>query len=322
MGSNLMTEPCRVVFLGTPDFAVPVLEALVQAGYTIPFVITQPDKPTGRKQRLTPPPVKEAAVRLGLTVRQPVKVREAMEDIAAARPDILLTAAYGQILPQRLLDLARHGSLNVHASLLPRWRGAAPIHRAIMAGDEVSGVTLMEMVRELDAGPLISSVTVPIGPDDTVGTLHDNLAQAGAALLIDTLPDYLSGQLTAKPQPEEGVTYAERILPADERIDWNRTVKDVHNHVRGLSPWPVARTTWQGKPFKVWKTRRKPEDSLSIDVPGTVSVAHDGDVMVRCLDGWLCMEVVQPAGKRQMEAKHWMHGIQSDSTTFEDDCGK
>lgn len=316
-----MTEAASIVFLGTPDFAVPVLEAIVKAGYTVPLVITQPDKPTGRKQLLTPPPVKEAALRLGLTVLQPIKVRAAIDDIASVQPDILLTAAYGQLLPQRLLDLARVGSLNVHASLLPRWRGAAPIHRAIMAGDKQSGVTLMEMVRALDAGPSVAAVTLPIGSDDTVGTLHDRLAQAGAKLLLTSLPHYLTGELTARDQPDVGITYAERILPADEQIDWNRPAKDVHNHVRGLSPWPVARTLWRGKPFKVWQTSTGPLDIVSGGEPGAVCVASNGQVAVRCQDGWLALDVVQPAGKRKMAANAWIHGLKADGTKFEDGCG-
>ncbi|WP_029420573.1 methionyl-tRNA formyltransferase [Alicyclobacillus macrosporangiidus] len=314
-----MNGRVRIVFFGTPDFAVPVLRALAGAPWAeVAGVVTQPDRPAGRRQTLTPPPVKRAAQELGLPVWQPERVRapEALEAIARLEPDVCVTAAYGQILPQRLLDIPRRGCLNVHASLLPRWRGAAPIHRAILAGDERTGVTLMEMVAALDAGPIVGAREIPIDPDDDAGTLHDKLAALGAALVLELLPDYVAGRVIPQPQPEDGVTYADRITRADEWIDWQRPVREVHNQVRGLRPWPGASAQVDGGALKVWRTA--PATAVEVPAePGVVRMFPDVGVAVRCADGWLRMDEVQPAGRRRMPAADWWRGLRRDEVRMD-----
>lgn len=301
----------RVLFMGTPDFAVPALTELANAGYSL-LVVTQPDKPVGRKKELTAPPVKEAAIGLGLSVLQPEKVRteEALQQIREFAPDVLITAAYGQLLPQRLLDIPRVGSLNVHASLLPRWRGAAPIQRAIMAGDTTSGVALMEMVLQLDAGPVVKMQDVPIEAEETFGSLHDKLAAVGAKLLMDTLPLYLDGKTKSVAQPEEGVTYANRIIREDEFVDFTKSALEISRQIRGLSPWPGASTFINQQPFKIWSVSSE-DKPLSQGRPGEVSFTSTGQVQVMCGVGSLLLKEVQPAGKRRMDAADWLRGQQA-----------
>jgi methionyl-tRNA formyltransferase len=312
----MMTGRARVVFFGTPEFAVPTLTALVEAGYDVAAVVTQPDRPVGRKRVETPPPVKRVAQELGLRVMQPERVRraEAIDAIAELAPDVCITAAYGQILPQRLLDVPAHGCLNVHASLLPRWRGAAPLQRAILAGDRETGVTIMEMVAALDAGPMVAQRATPIDVNDDLGTLEERVARMGAELLLEVLPEYLAGRLTAKPQPDEGVTYAERIVREDEILHWHRPAWQVHNQIRALSPWPGASTSWNGRQLKVWGSRwpMRPATPGDAEV-GTVR-SDEGEVLVRCEDGWLTLTRVQPAGKRQMDAAAWLRGVPGGAT--------
>ncbi|WP_245628878.1 MULTISPECIES: methionyl-tRNA formyltransferase [Alicyclobacillus] len=303
----------RIVFLGTPPFAVPSLEALVRVGHEVCLVVTQPDRPVGRKRMLTAPAVKQAALALGLEVAQPERVRtdEIIERVRTLAPDVLITAAYGQILPERLLQTAGAGCLNVHASLLPRWRGAAPLQRALMAGDEQTGVTLMEMVKQLDAGPMLARAETRIGSNDNLGELEARVAQMGAELLVEVLPRYLAGQVTPVPQPPEGVTYAERITRKDEAIDWAQPGWQVHNHIRALSPAPGASCSWQGQPFKVWESHWPMRPCSPVDgVPGDVRFLG-GEVCVRTGDGWLPVTKVQPAGKRAMEAAAWLRGVTS-----------
>lgn len=306
----------RVVFMGTPEFAVPILRRLADM-YPLAGVVTQPDKPAGRGRALTPPPVKVAAEALGIPVFQPRRVREpeALAFLGQWRPDLIITAAYGQILPRALLALPTHGCLNVHASLLPRWRGAAPIHRAVMAGDEETGVTLMRMVEALDAGPVLGARRTPIGPDEDTGAVHDRLAELGAALVAELVPRYLAGEITPVPQPEEGVTYAERIQPGDEWVPWHRSAADVHNHVRGLSPWPGAATLCEGERIKVWRTTRQNVLSIPPEAPGTLRWER-GRVFVACADAWLALEEVQPAGRRRMPAAAWWQGLRRTQVRF------
>jgi methionyl-tRNA formyltransferase len=301
----------RILFMGTPDFAVPCLDALVENGYEVAAVVTQPDRPKGRKGELTPSPVKQAALRHNLPVLQPEKVRaeEALQEIESYRPDLLITAAYGQILPKRLLDMPRLGCINVHASLLPRWRGGAPIHRAILEGDESSGVTIMRMVQALDAGDMISQVVVPIAEDDTVSTLHDKLAVAGAKLLIETLPSIENGTQTETPQDESLVTYAPNLTRDDERIDWSRDARMIYNQVRGLNAWPVAFTTFSHKVMKIWQARIDEEESMPSVKPGTVVKTTDDAIIVQCGKGTLALLEIQPAGKRRMPVSDYLRGV-------------
>ena len=307
-----MIRKHRVVLMGTPEFAVPSLRRLARdPAYELVMVVTQPDRPQGRMRKLTPSPVKRAALEYGIPVFQPGQVRatEALEHLRGFTPDVLVTAAYGQLLPQALLDLAPHGSLNLHASLLPRWRGAAPIHRAIMAGDEETGVTLMKMVKALDAGPVLAARSAAILPSDDVGTLHEKLAEVGAELLQDVLPRYLAGEVTAVDQPDVGITYAERIQREDEFIRWNVPAREVHNHIRGLSPWPGAVTLWNGQPLKVWATSVVAVGPWPAAAPGSVARTDDGGAVVRCRDGWLRLQTVQPSGKKRLAVDEWLRGV-------------
>ena len=307
----------KILFMGTPDFAVPCLDALVEQGYEIVAVITQPDRPKGRKGELAPPPVKEAALRHGLRVLQPEKVREAavLAEIDRYGADLLITAAYGQLLPKRLLDMPRLGCINVHASLLPRWRGGAPIHRAIIEGDKESGVTIMRMVQALDAGDMISRVVVPIEETDTVSSLHDKLSPAGAKLLIETLPLIENGTQTETPQDESLVTYSPNIKREDERIDWSRDARSIYNQVRGLNAWPVAFTTFNHKVMKIWQARINEEESVPTGQLGAVVKTTADEIIVQCGRGTLALVEVQPSGKRRMAVTDYLRGVKFEPGT-------
>lgn len=298
----------RIVFMGTPDFAVPVLETLVRSPYEVVGVVTQPDKPKGRKQVLTPPPVKDAAVRHGIPVLQPERLRqpEAVEAVLAWRPDLIVTAAYGQLVPAELLRAPRYGCVNVHASLLPKYRGGAPIHWAIIRGEKETGVTLMYMTERLDAGDIIAQRVVPIYEDDTVGSLHDRLKEAGACLLEETLPALLSGTVQAVPQDDSRATYAPNIRREDERIDWHRPAVDVYNLVRGLNPWPGAYTVFHGEQWKIWQV--KPVDIRHDKPPGTVIEVTPSTAVVACGDRAVELVEVQPAGKMRMMMADYLRG--------------
>lgn len=302
----------RILFMGTPDFAVASLEALLAAGYNVVGVVTQPDRPVGRKQVMTPPPVKEAALRHGLLVLQPerIKADEALEEVLALAPDLIVTAAYGQILPKRLLDAPRYGCINVHASLLPKYRGGAPIHKCIVEGEKESGVTIMYMVEALDAGDMLSKVVVPIEERDTVGTLHDKLAAAGSRLLIETLPALLAGKIVPEPQDHEQATFAPNIKRSDERIDWSCTAEQIYNQVRGLNPWPVAFTTYQGKVWKIWWVEKRPGTNGD-KAPGTIVGKEEDGLLVACGSGTVKITELQPEGKKRMSALDFLRGAGS-----------
>lgn len=302
----------RILFMGTPDFAVSSLEAIVAAGYQVAGVVTQPDRPVGRKQVLTPPPVKVAAERHGLPVLQPEKIKQesALQEILALAPDLIVTAAYGQILPNALLEQPRLGCINVHASLLPKYRGGAPIHKCIVEGEKETGVTIMYMVEALDAGDMLAKVTVPIGERDTVGILHDKLAEAGARLLVDTLPRLIAGELEPVPQNHAEATYAPNIKREDERIDWTRSAEQIYNQVRGLNPWPVAFTTCQGKVWKIWWVEKQ-ELSGQHGVPGTVLRRDADGLTVACGTGTVTITELQPEGKKRMSMRDFLQGAGS-----------
>jgi len=302
-------DKTRILFMGTPDFAVSSLDALMEAGYHVIGVVTQPDRPVGRKQIMTPPPVKEAAIRHGLPVLQPerIKAEEALAEVMALEPDLIVTAAYGQILPKKLLEAPRFGCINVHASLLPKYRGGAPIHKCIVEGEKESGVTIMYMVEALDAGDMLSKVIVPIEERDTVGSLHDKLAVAGSALLIDTLPALLAGELKAEAQNHEAATFAPNIKRSDERIDWSRTAEQIYNQVRGLNPWPVAFTNYQGKVWKVWWVE-KFQTTGSTAAPGTILAREEDGLVIACGSGAVKITELQPEGKKRMSALDFLRG--------------
>ncbi|BCJ85124.1 methionyl-tRNA formyltransferase [Effusibacillus dendaii] len=300
----------RILFMGTPDFAVASLEALVTNGYQVVGVVTQPDRPKGRGRQLMPPPVKEIAQKYELPVFQPEKVRqeEALAQLEELQPDLLVTAAYGQLLPQRLLDMPKFGSINVHASLLPKHRGGAPIHRAIINGDKQSGVTIMRMVQALDAGAMLSQVAIPIDERDTVGSLHDKLACAGAKLLLETIPKIADGSITETEQDESLVTYSPNISRDDERIDWTKSARAIYNQVRGLNPWPVSFTTSNGKIVKIWWVDLVDETTVSGKQPGTVLRTSKDSIEVQTGKGIVAIRELQPEGKRKMKAEELLRG--------------
>jgi methionyl-tRNA formyltransferase len=242
----------KIVFMGTPEFAIPTLKALI-AHHDVLGVVTQPDRPAGRSGEIRQPPVKKLALVDAIPLLQPAKIRkpEAIEELKRWRPDVFIVAAFGQILPQEVLDIPSHGSINVHASLLPRWRGAAPIHAAIRAGDDKAGVTIMKMDAGLDTGPMLSSGSLKILSDDTAQSLHDKLAQLGADLIINTLPGYLSGSIEPQPQPEEGITYAPQIKKDEGEIDWTQSAVSIERLVRAFMPWPGTFTYWNTRQLKI-----------------------------------------------------------------------
>jgi methionyl-tRNA formyltransferase len=301
----------RVLFLGTPEFAVPSLDALARLRDTgaidLAGVVTQPDRP-GNRGRITPPPVKERAVMLGLPVWQPARLtREVIDKLVAERPDALVWAAYGNLIPRSLIDAVRGRTANVHASLLPRWRGAAPVHRAILAGDRETGVTLMEGTAELDAGPILAQERTPIGKNETAGELMARLALLGAALLERELPRYIRGELRASPQDTARVTHAAKITSKDAELDFARPADELARQVRGTAPQPGAFTTVRGRRIVVTKA------SVAGGSPathGTLRV-RDGVPHVASGAGWLRLDEVRPAGKGTMSGADWARGLRN-----------
>lgn len=300
----------KIVFMGTPDFAVPCLEKLIKADYHIVEVVTQPDRPKGRKREMTPPPVKAAALHHGIPVFQPEKLREkeAVEHIVALKPDLIITAAYGQILPKEIIELPRYGCINVHASLLPKYRGGAPIHKSIIDGEPETGVTIMYMAEKLDAGDILTQVRVLIEEEDHVGTLHDKLAEAGSDLLLETIPLLVKGEIAPKKQEESEVTYAWNIQREDEKINWNRSVREIYNQIRGLNPWPVAYSELEGQVFKIWWAKELKQQQTQAE-PGTILNVSPEGIDVACGEGVLRLLQVQPAGKKSMDVKDYVRGV-------------
>jgi methionyl-tRNA formyltransferase len=302
----------KIVFMGTPAFAVPSLRMLLEEGYEVVAVVTQPDRPQGRKKTLAPSPVKEAALELGLPVLQPERLRrpEAVAELAAYEPDLIVTAAYGQILPKSVLELPQNGCVNVHGSLLPKYRGGAPIQRCIMNGEKVTGVTLMYMAEGLDTGDMISRVLVPIEDEDTSGTLFEKLSAAGRDLLKAEMPRLAAGRVEATVQDESEATYAPNLSREDERMDWTRSSLDIYNQIRGLVPFSGAFTLWNGETFKAWAAAKPQaaEAAGSSAAPGTVLSVSERGVEVKTGDGTLRLTTVQPAGKKAMSAADFSRG--------------
>jgi methionyl-tRNA formyltransferase len=315
--------PLRLGFAGTPEFAVPALEALSEA-QQICAVFTQPDRPSGRGQPLHASPVKTFATLRGFRVYQPVtfKSQELLETLRGLELDVLVVVAYGLILPPAALQLPRKGCINIHASLLPRWRGAAPIQRAVLAGDSKTGVTIMRMEAGLDTGPMLAIREIEIGADDTAKTLHDRLAGLGAELIVETLHALNSGRVHEVPQPAEGVTYAEKIHKAEALIDWQQDAVQVWRRVRAFNPWPVAETRLNGTQLRIWDARtldsavpeqREPGAGA---LPGTVLAAtHDG-VDVACGRGVLRILRLQLAGRKPLFAQEFIKGQRLDGARF------
>ncbi len=302
----------RVVFMGTPDFSVGTLRELVKAGYEVVGVVSQPDKPKGRGKSLMPTPVKEAALELGLPVYQPKKVRdpEFMEVLRELAPEVIVVVAFGQIIPQSILELPTYGCINVHASLLPKYRGAAPIQWAVIDGEPESGVTIMKMDAGLDTGDMISKVVVPIEKDETGGSLFDKLSEAGAKLLVDTLPSIVDGTAVYEKQPEESTTpYAAMIQKQLGNIDWERPAVEIERLIRGLSPWPSAFTKLNGKTLKIWRAQVMDESEKDSDaVPGTVLRTDANGLCVKTGLGVLNITELQLEGKKRMDTPAFLRG--------------
>ena len=302
----------RIVYMGTPDFAVPPLAALAGNGYEVVAVVTQPDKPKGRGKTLLPPPVKEEAMKHDIPVYQPLKVREPefVETLSKLEPDMIVVAAFGQIIPKTILDMPKYGCLNIHASLLPKYRGAAPIQQAVIDGEKESGVTLMKMGEGLDTGDMIAQAVVPLAEDETGGSLFDKLSEAGAALLVETIPSIVDGTAVYTKQPEESPTpYAAMISKKMGLMDFSKSAEELERLVRGLNPWPSAYTFLNGKTLKVWKcavANTKGEET----VPGTIIGVDKSGIHVACGKDALILKEVQLEGKKRMETDAFLRGYQ------------
>jgi methionyl-tRNA formyltransferase len=294
----------KIVFMGTPDFALPTLRALL-AHHDVVGVVTQPDRPAGRSAEPRPSPVKVVALEAGIPVFQPERLRnrEAIDELKRWRADVYIVAAFGQILPQEALDIPPHGSVNIHASLLPRWRGAAPIQAAIRAGDAETGITIMKMDAGLDTGPMLSQAKIFIAPDETGQSLHDRLAQLGADLLINTLPGYLSGAIEPQPQPEKGITYAPQIKKDEGRINWKENAASIEWLVRAFTPWPGTFTFWDDVQLKIHSGTA----GVGSAEPGYVLRINER-IAIGTGEGLFCPQVVQLAGKKAVEIGDFVRG--------------
>lgn len=300
----------NVIFMGTPDFAVDSLEALSAAGHHMACVITQPDRPKGRGKKMMPPPVKERALAMGLAVYQPTTVKDEafLSLLRSYQPDVIVVAAYGRLLPQAVLDLPPYGCVNVHGSLLPRYRGAAPVQRTILNGDTLAGVTIMQMEAGMDTGAMLNKVSLDVAPNDTAGTLFDKLAKLGAKALVQTLSDLQNGTVIAQVQDEALATYAPMLTREEEVINWQNPANKLHNQVRGLSPSPGAYTYWQGERLKIWRTAVDDDENYAKGLPGEVVEVATDSFVVRTKDSGLRIYEVQPAGKKIMSAQAFLNG--------------
>ncbi|MDD2892471.1 MAG: methionyl-tRNA formyltransferase [Halothiobacillaceae bacterium] len=293
-----MSKP-RIIYAGTPDFAVPALHALLAAGENVVAVYTQPDRPAGRGRKLTASPVKQAALEAGIPVFQPLSLRndEAQRELAALAADLMVVAAYGLLLPKVVLDMPTHGCVNLHASLLPRWRGAAPIQRAIECGDTETGITLMQMDVGLDTGNMLAKSACPITPHDTAQDLHDRLAEMGAALLMQHLPVLLTGTLTGEVQDDALVTYAKKLDKAEALLDWSLPASELARRVMAFNPWPVAETRWKGETLRIWRAHAI-DQPIDDETPGLIIASSREGIDVATGAGILRIQQLQrPGGK-------------------------
>ncbi|MGV6827330.1 MAG: methionyl-tRNA formyltransferase [bacterium] len=299
----------RILFAGTPDFSVPPLKALLKAGYEVAAVYTQPDRPAGRGRKVGISPVKEAAIAAGLPVEQPVnfKSEEAIQVLKDYQADIMVVVAYGLLLPKAVLEAPRLGCVNIHASILPRWRGAAPIQRAIAAGDSESGISIMQMDEGLDTGPVYHLHTVPITDEDTGGSLHDKLADAGAEALLTALPGILDGSLAAEPQSDDAAVYASKLTKREAQIDWHKSAESIASLVRAFNPWPVAYTPFEQANLRIWEAH--PVQGVAGD-PGMVMAAGREGVDVSTGDGLLRVTSLQMPGKRRVDAADFINAYE------------
>ena len=298
----------NLVFAGTPEFAVPALRALLDAGHTIRAVYTQPDRPAGRGRKLAMSPVKQLALARDLTVHQPATLRTEAEAAAlrALAPDAMIVIAYGLILPPPILAIPTFGCINVHASLLPRWRGAAPIQRAIEAGDAVTGITIMQMDAGLDTGPMLAHAETPIAVTDTGASLHDRLSEIGGRLLVESLTRLARGEIAPEPQDSANATYAAKLKKEEALIDWQADAALLGRRVRAFNPWPVAHTSLDGQMLRIWQAQA--EDPGARGVPGTVLAADSDGVCVQCGDGVLRIALLQLEGGKALDARAFLNG--------------
>ncbi len=317
---NAVAKLPRIVFAGTPEFAATALKALLDAGFEVSLVLTQPDRPAGRGMQLQPSPVKRLALAHGIEVFQPVSLKkdlDAVEKLGITPHEVMVVAAYGLILPSRVLLIPLHGCINIHASLLPRWRGAAPIHRAIEAGDTETGVCIMGMEAGLDTGPVYLRSALPIAPDDTTATLHDKLAELGGRLIVAALPRIVAAALHAEPQPAEGVTYAQKIGKPEATLDLNRSAAPLARQIRAFDPFPGATLSWKGTPVKVFQPEVLEEPQLArlFDDPacsaniGAILQADARGVVVRCGDGAIVLKALQKPGGKRLPAREFLQGV-------------
>lgn len=301
-----MTPAQRIIFAGTPDFSLPPLRALIASPHEVVAVYTQPDRRAGRGRKLTPSPVKELALDSGIPVYQPVNFKEAgsIQDLASHGADLMVVVAYGLLLPAPVLAAPRAGCVNIHASLLPRWRGAAPIQRAVLAGDSVSGVTIMQMEEGLDTGPMYLRTETPLAADETGGSLHDRLSILGAGALMEALPSILDGGLTPEPQDDNQACYAKKLNKAEAVVDWRAPAVDIERRVRAFNPWPVAQTRLEDANLRIWQARAVAGVGAA---PGTVMNADRQGIDVSTGEGLLRITELQLPGKRAMSAQDFIN---------------
>lgn len=302
----------KIVFMGTATFSATVLEKLIANGYCITAVVSQPDRLVGRKKEIKMPEVKQLALLHSIPVIQPQNIKKEYQEVIDLQPDVIITAAYGQIIPEIVLQSARIGAINVHASLLPQYRGGAPVHQAIIDGNKETGVTIMYMVKAMDAGNIIAQKKLPILDSDTTGTLYDKLALLGGDTLIETLPSILEGTNASLPQDESLVTYAPIITREKEKISFDKPVQDIHNLVRGLYPWPVGYTMYAGKTVKIWAGHvhdcKNAMEHHRHQEPGTIVKIFKDAIGVKGLDGIYLITELQVEGKKRMRVKEYLNG--------------
>ena len=304
----MIVKDKKVIFMGTPDFAVPVLESLIKETNVV-LVVSQPDKKVGRHQVLEYTPVKKKALEHGIEVFQPERIRKDFEKVINTKADIIITCAYGQIIPKEILDFPKFGCINVHASLLPKLRGGAPLHKAIMYGEKETGITIMYMDEKMDNGDIISQEATLILDSDNVGTIHDRLSIMGAKLLIKTLPSIFNGTNERHKQDESKVTYAYNVSREEEHIDFHNTSRDVFNHIRGLYPFPVAFAVLDNEIFKI--TESKLSDSIK-GKPGEITEVSKDGIVVKCLDKSILITKLKPSGKKEMTIKDFLNGYKDE----------
>ena len=303
-----LKKDVSIVFMGTPDFSVPILQGLID-NYKVKAVVTQPDKPVGRDGEIKYSPVKQLALDNTILVLQPVNLKEEWKQITDLHPTLIVTCAYGQIVPREILVYPEYGCINVHASLLPKLRGGAPIHRAIINGFKETGVTIMHMAPSLDTGDIISQKSIEISETDTASTLHDKLSILGRDLLLETLPSIIDGTAPRTKQDDFESTYASNISKEDEKIDFSKTKRQIYNQVRGLNSWPGAYTVLEGKRIKVWECRTT-DENYSILLDGKITNIYPDGIGVKCVNGEVVLTVIQPEGKPKMKAVDYLNGIQ------------